>query len=159
MKLYFGYGSNLCLKRFQARVPSAVVQSQAELADHQVVFHKRSIDGSGKATIMSKKGATVWGALFAYEDQHHDNLRKAEAGYAERVVTVATSKGCRKALTFVCEVDKLDTSLVPFDWYLDLIRHGVSLGIPQEYFEQFDTVPSKPDPDTVRAAKERAYLR
>jgi hypothetical protein len=160
MKLYFGYGSNLCLKRFQARVPSAVVQCLAELAHHQMVFCKRSIDGSGKATIAGKKDATVWGALFTYADQHHGDLKKAEAGYSERVVSVATADGTRKALTFVCEPDKLDASLVPFDWYVDLIRHGgLSLGLPPEYFVQFEAVPTKIDLDTARVAKERAYLK
>jgi len=54
MKLYFAYGSNLCLKIFKepSRVPSASFKCVATLEGYRVVFWKRSTDGSGKATIV-----------------------------------------------------------------------------------------------------------
>jgi len=161
MKLYFAYGSNLCLKRFKdpKRVPSASFKCVATLEGHRVVFQKRSTDGSGKATIIRDRSSDVIGALFAYEDQDHKPLKKAEAGYAEQPVTVSTPEGMKEVLTFVCAVEKLDSTLQPYDWYLDLIRHGGrGLGVPERYLSQFDSVATIVDTDSVRAAKERAFL-
>ncbi len=46
----FAYGSNLCQRRMVARVPSARVVGVGRLSGHILRFHKRSTDGSAKAT-------------------------------------------------------------------------------------------------------------
>src|SRR5438552_200988 len=47
--LYFAYGSNMAIERLKARVPSAELVCIADLAGHQLKFHKRSKrDQSGK---------------------------------------------------------------------------------------------------------------
>ena len=90
MKLYFAYGSNLCLKRFKepSRVPSASFKCVATLERYRLIFWKRSVDGSGKATIVRDPDFNVVGALFSYEDEDHEQLKKAEAGYAECIVAI-----------------------------------------------------------------------
>ena len=161
MKLYFAYGSNLCLKRFKdpKRVPSASFKCVATLEGHRVVFQKRSTDYSGKATILRDPSSDVIGALFAYEDEDHEQLKKAEAGYSEQPVTISTPDGKLEALTFICDVEKLDSTLQPYDWYLDLIRFGGrSLGLPVGYLSQFDSMTTKVDADSARVARERAFL-
>ena len=161
MKLYFAYGSNLCLNRLKdpKRVPSASFKCVATLEGHRVVFQKQSTDGSGKATIIRDPSSDVIGALFAYEDEDHEQLRRAEAGYAEHSVTILTPDGKIEALTFIRDAEKLDSTLQPYDWYLDLIRYGGRrLGLPEVYLSQFDSVTTKVDADSARVARERAFL-
>jgi len=126
MKLYFAYGSNLCLKRFKepSRVPSASFKCVVTLEGYRLVFWKRSTDGSGKATIVCDPDSNVVGALFSYEDKDHEQLKKAEAGYADGTVTISSPDGKQDVVTFICDTQKLDRTLQPYDWYLDLIRHG-----------------------------------
>jgi hypothetical protein len=162
MKLYFAYGSNLCLKRFKdpKRVPSASFKCVALLESYRVVFQKRSTDGSGKATIIRDPNSNVMGALFTYDEKDHERLRKAEAGYSEQPVTISTPDGKIEVVTFICDADKLDSTLRPYDWYLDLIRCGArNLGLPEDYLSQFDLVATKVDSDLVRVARERAFLK
>lgn len=161
MKLYFAYGSNLCLKRFKdpTRVPSASFKCIATLEGHRMVFQKRSTDSSGKATVVRDPRSDVIGALFAYEEKDDARLKKAEAGYSEQPVTISTPDGKIEVLTFVCDTQKLDSTLQPYDWYLDLIRcGGRSLGLPEAYLSQFDSVATKADSDSARVARERAFL-
>jgi gamma-glutamylcyclotransferase len=161
MKLYFAYGSNLCLKRFKdpTRVTSASYKCIATLKGYRVVFHKPSIDGSGKATVVCDSNSDVMGALFAYEDKDHARLKKAEAGYSEQYIMISTPDGKMEVPTFICDAEKLDNTLQPYDWYLDLIRYGGrSLGLPAGCLSLFDSVATKIDPDLARVAKERAFL-
>ncbi len=50
-ELYFAYGSNLCLTRIRQRAPSAIPFSIGCIHGYRLLFHKRSVDGSGKCTI------------------------------------------------------------------------------------------------------------
>ena len=162
MKLYFAYGSNLCVKRFTSpkRVPSASFKCIAQLNGYRVVFQKRSKDGSGKATIVCAPESSVIGVIFTYDESHHGQLKKAEAGYVEQPVLVSTPDGDKEIMTFVCPSEELDSTLRPYDWYIDLIQQGGrSLGLPEAYLSQFDSVPSMIDTDADRVAKERAFLR
>jgi len=162
MRLYFVYGSNLCLKRFKdpSRVPSASFKCVATLEGYRVFFWKRSVDGSGKATIVRDPDSNVVVALFSYEDKDHEKLKKAEAGYAECIVAIKSSAGKKEVLTFICDSQKVDRTLQPYDWYLDLIRYGGrELGLPAEYLSRFDSVVAKVDPNAARAARERTFLK
>ena len=164
MKIYFAYGSNLCLPRFIARVPSARFIAVAKLPQFKVAFHKRGSDGSGKATIVSDPQGSVYGALYEFEDLHLDALRKAE-GYPTHYeemegVILHTLDGEHEGMTYVATEQFFDTSQVPFDWYVDLIRFGARrLGLPESYVTQFDMTATKRDRDEARAAFGRSFLR
>mgnify|MGYP001315920007 CR=1 FL=1 len=162
MKNYFAYGSNLCLKRFTdpSRVPSAALEGIGTIDGFRIVFHKPSKDGSGKATLIADSESKVIGALFTYDEKEHKQLRRAEGGYREELIKVSTSGGDVEALTFVCEIAKLDSALLPYNWYVDLIRcGGSSLGFPKEYLLQFDLVKTKTDPCSARVEREREFLK
>jgi len=45
----FAYGSNMCTQRMRSRVPSAEAVTIGYVGQRQLVFHKRSSDGSAKA--------------------------------------------------------------------------------------------------------------
>ena len=62
--LYFAYGSNMSLRRLQARVSSAQSLGLGTLHNHAHAFHKIGTDGSGKCDIVSAENATVYGVLF-----------------------------------------------------------------------------------------------
>ncbi len=86
-------------------------------------------------------------------------MKKAEAGYSEQPVTILTPYGKIEALTFICAAEKLDSTLRPYDWYIDLIRcGGRNLGMSEDYLSQFDSVVTKVDLDSARVARERAFL-
>ena len=71
-----------------------------------------------------------------------------------------TLDGEREAMTYVATERFVDTTQVPFDWYVDLIRFGARrLGLPDSYVAQFDTTAMKRDEDEARAAGERSFLR
>ena len=115
---------------------------------------------SGKATIVPDPDSNVVGAVFVYEDKDHEQLKKAETGYSECPVTISTSAGKKEVLAFICDTQKLDRTLQPYDWYLDLIRYGgCELGLPAKYLSRFDSIVAKVDPDSARAARERAFSK
>jgi len=156
MNLYFAYGSNLNETRFNSRI-KARFQSCASLPGYRLVFHKRSSDGSGKATIVPDGNSTVEGALFTYADKDHEILKRIEVGYSVLPVPVVANGRKVDALTFVA--DMLDPTLLPYDWYLELIiAGGQKLGLPESYLSQLHAVKTMTDMDTERAARERAFL-
>lgn len=54
--LYFAYGSNMSSARLRARVPSCRPIGIAFLPGHELRFHKRSKDGSGKCDAFQVEG-------------------------------------------------------------------------------------------------------
>jgi hypothetical protein len=65
MTFYFAYGSNLCTAQMAERCPSGQIVARAMLADHALVFPRRSERRScGVAGIASCPGRVVWGAVY-----------------------------------------------------------------------------------------------
>lgn len=158
--LYFAYGSNLLTLRLRDRVPSASAMGPAELPGYRLVFHKQSIDGSGKATLEPSEGDTVHGVLFAIDPSDLRALDDFEAGYTRRSVKVDIRKGSRMALTYQAEDDRIDPSLKPYDWYVDLMRAGAEEHeLPDEWKKTLSAVESVTDEDTERTERHQAFLR
>lgn len=63
--LYFAYGSNMLTSRLLARCRSAKTVGLATCLGHRLTFEKRSIDGSGKATMLGDLAHAVPGVLGA----------------------------------------------------------------------------------------------
>ena len=74
--LYFAYGSNMCISRFRERVPNAEAVSVGRLSRHQLVFHKRGADGSGKCTIWKNESSEhqVFGVLYLMDEAEKTQL-------------------------------------------------------------------------------------
>lgn len=161
---YFAYGSNLSIRRLQARVPSAVFTTTAFLDEHRLCFHKRNLDGSAKADIAAERAAEgVWGAVFrllAAEQYLLDRAEGRGAGYEVKEVVVASERGeAYQCLTyFATDIDK---SLKPYEWYLHHILTGAQeVGLPNDYVRQLELTEAWGDPDSERDCRERAiYLR
>jgi len=107
------------------RVPSARFVAVAKLPKSRVVFHKKSEDQSGKATVVESIATDVYGDLFSIEKSDLPALRKVEGfpkGYDEKEISVVTLDGEVEAMTYVSTKAAYDESQIPYDWYVDLIR-------------------------------------
>jgi gamma-glutamylcyclotransferase len=159
--IYFAYGSNLCERRFLDRVKAARFLCVGKSAGYRVVFHKRSNDGSGKATLVAGEAQEVFGALYEIDVEAHRRLRTAEGWpkhYVEQSVKVETSAGLLPAITYVAAKEFYDPAQIPYRWYLDLIRlGGRKLGLPLEALKSLEAAQSKSDPDAERSKKEEAW--
>ena len=91
---YFAYGSNMSLARMGQRVPSAVSKGLAVLEQHQLCFHKVSVDGSAKCDAFFTRDPThrVFGVLYTIDQDHKTLLNEFEGvgrGYEEKAIPLS----------------------------------------------------------------------
>lgn len=186
-RLYFAYGSNLCLPRLRYRVPGVREVGPGCLDGYALRWHKRGSDGSGKCSI-EKCGADetemtdrVHGALFEVPAEERPALDRIEGlgvGYREATVEVLPTgprgalpatgergrsaheeRGRVRAWTYVATDTHIDEGLRPFRWYRELVLAGATaLGFPASYLERIRAVSALADPDDRRAARNRRFL-
>ena len=157
--LYFAYGSNMSLRRLQARTPSARFYHTAILQSHVLKFHKIGRDGSGKCDIVASDNDSlaVHGVLYELQDEEIQRLDRYEgrgAGYDRETVQVMTRQDCyESALTYVAT--RMDPKLKPFHWYKHHVYRGaVEHQLPIDYIERLARIESVDDPDLNRQARE-----
>jgi cation transport regulator ChaC len=159
--LYFAYGSNLLTTRLRARCPSAAFQTTATAAGYEVSFGKKSVDGSGKATLRhsGQSGDGAIGAVFRISESELTALDRAEGVDYRR--DDAFHVRCRRggeSLDVVTYVAKeLHDELRPYDWYLALVVAGAAEHrLPAGYVARLCSRGSIPDPDSARRARRDA---
>ena len=137
---YFAYGSNMLRARLLDRGVVLLDEGQpVQIANHKLVFNKKSDDGSSKANLMPAADVTTWGILFSVDPNSLSGLDAAEGApmhYRRDAATVRTQQGDREAITYFAQSDKLlSISDRPWDWYLALIVAGARAcpGIPDEW--------------------------
>jgi hypothetical protein len=164
--VYFAYGSNMSTARLRQRMPSCQPLGIATLPGHELRFHKRSIDKSGKCNAFaSGNNNTVMGVLFSFDPAERTKLDAAEgvgSGYEHAMVTVINDKGRRqKVLTYLATPAYIDDSLKPYGWYRDFVlAGGTEHGLPPEYIAEYiQSVEAIDDPNQARDQKQRATLR
>lgn len=84
---YLAYGSNMLTERLRARVSTASIQTHYALRKYHLRFHKKSVDCSGKCSIVATglDADVVHGVLFDVADAQVDALYIAErVGYGYR---------------------------------------------------------------------------
>lgn len=126
--LYFAYGSNMLSARLTGRCPSANRVGLAKAIGWEHHFSKKSIDESGKATLVrvNTSDAAVQGVLFEICITERDALDEHEgSGYqrSETFEIVQSEDGQPKQVTTYLAIDTL-IGLEPYDWYLALIIAG-----------------------------------
>ncbi len=163
--VYFAYGSNMSTARLRARMPSCEPLGLATLPGHELRFHKRSKDKSGKCNAFATDAAQgVVGVLFRFDPTERHVLDKAEGvgnGYEHATVTVINDGGRRrKVLTYLACPDAIDDFLAPYSWYKDFVLAGCAEhGLPADYVANFvQAITAVEDPDKARDAKERGTL-
>ncbi|WP_372836144.1 SufD family Fe-S cluster assembly protein, partial [Pontibacterium sp.] len=88
---YFAYGSNMSLKRLQARVPSAMPLCSATLTRYQLRFHKSGKDLSAvfpRTLVVLEEGASA-----ILIDEYGSAPDAAVNGASPRVIAHAVTEG------------------------------------------------------------------
>jgi hypothetical protein len=159
---YFAYGSNMLTSRLKARTPSATPQGTAFVEGHRLTFDKKSTDGSGKCDIdvTGNSADRVYGVLFTISTAEAAALDEAEGlgnGYRKGDVQAATPNGTSSAVAYFAT--EKDPARQPYHWYKEFVVAGaVEHALPDAYIEGLRDVPSQPDPDSSRRAKNEAVL-
>ena len=151
---YFAYGSNLSLKRLQARVPSAVPLGVFTLPKHKLTFHKVGRDGTAKcdACLTNSPSDSVMGRLYEIDTIEKQDLERAEGlgyGYDEKFITIFNDRSAVTAVTYYAT--HLDTTLKPFAWYKQHVVIGArEANLPEAYIAEIVALPAIEDFDKIR---------
>ena len=159
----FAYGSNMLSSRIQERCPSARALGVAELHGHELKWHKRSKDGSGKCDVVLSKDEKriVYGVLFEIAESEKRELDKAEGlgnGYEEKQAPVVF-EGKSRAVTLYSATNT-DSSLKPYTWYKAFVVAGAKEHkLPSEYRRKLEAVEATQDPDSKRHERNTQLLK
>lgn len=149
--LYFAYGSNMSSKRLLSRTPTADQLCTARLERHDLRFHKRSHDGSGKcdAFFTDHPDDFIIGVVYRIADHEKpvlDNYEGLGRGYEKKVVQVTTLAD-KQLEVFTYYADDLDDSLQPYNWYLHHVLSGaIENALPDNYIDRLRQVTAMHDP-------------
>jgi gamma-glutamylcyclotransferase len=90
-----------------------------------------------------------WPALDRYEDATGNN-----PGYDRAGIQVHTDSGNRDVTTYLARKERVDESLKPYTWYLEVIRCGAEQhGLPEDYRQKIENTMDIPDPEENRPGK------
>jgi hypothetical protein len=163
----FSYGSNMCLPRIRARVPSAEFVCTGILERHELRFHKLGLDGSAKADAFhtGDERQAVWGVVFSVHVEEKPTLDACESlgiGYDERQVTIKTGDHVEElveASVYVARPEKIVTGVSPYCWYREFVLAGARQhGAPDDYVKTLEAVAAMTDPDAARLAENRRLI-
>ena len=160
----FAYGSNLRTARLKARVPSAEPIAVGHVKQRQLVFHKRSEDGSAKADARwtGVEHHRVWGVVFriaAAEKPILDEYEFLGIGYDETEVNVIHETGVLNAWLYQARDEAIDESLLPYDWYHEFVVQGArEHRLPDDYITRLKSQFVIPDSDSERKQQNRAVI-
>lgn len=156
--VYFAYGANVHPAWLRRRIPDAILIGPGMLPGYRLAFRKRGRDGAARsdACPSDAPGAALPGALYRMRAPDLQRLGAAGAGYLSRQVRVESPTGPLDAIAWVAAPGEIDTGLLPWDWYVALIRAGAEqLGLPEGHRRWLSNVRTAVDPDTARAAPAR----
>lgn len=162
MALYFAYGSNMLVSRLKQRVSSASYMGKAVLKNFTLEFQKMSKDGSTKANIILKNGASVYGVLYHISYADKSNLDSYEGrGYGYEKINIlvetdpndTTIKPVVEAYTYIAPLSYLaknyswgEHKWIPYDWYLKYCVDGaIENDLPEDYIDWLKARESKID--------------
>jgi len=156
---YFAYGSNMSPARLRERTPGAQRIGSYVLQAHDLRFHKRGRDGSGKCNALYTRNLNhrVFGVLFEICPGEMKDLDKAEGlgyGYDQKTVIVVNDDCSEVAATVYCATD-IDEQLRPYTWYKQHVLVGAKeSSLPGDYIQKIESVVSVADPDEAREARQ-----
>lgn len=152
---YFAFGSNLSSARLLARIPRASKYCVATLDRHQLRWHKRGSDRSGKCDIVHSADPEhrVYGVVYrmsADEVLILDGHEGEGVGYRRRDIVVSGLHGgsIDAFAYFALQTDKL---LQPNHWYKEHVLRGAEEhGLPADYIDAIRATASIDDHDRER---------
>ena len=154
----------MSLNRIKRRAPTATVISPGFIKAHQLQFHKKSRDGSGKATILEtgEEEDLVWGVLVEIAFKDKLSLDIAEGlgrGYSEKRIEVFDGSRLWYAQTYVAQEGYLQSGLNPYCWYLDyMVAGALENGLPSWYVRWLKGLDYEVDTNEERRALNRYIL-
>jgi gamma-glutamylcyclotransferase len=147
--------------RFKKRCLSAEFLSIGYISSYKFLFDKRSKDGSGKGNVHQSYLSTdiVWGVIFEIQEKDKLPLDRAEGkgnGYSEQLVEVTANEQKIEAIMYrAIDLEYVDESLLPFDWYKDhCVRGAIEFKLPDYYIDFLKAFPVVVDTDLDRREKE-----
>ena len=132
------------------------------ITGYKLAFHKKSLDGSGKADAYytGNDAHCVWGVLFNIDVKEKPELDCAEGlsqGYDEKSIAVSTDRGHLNAVMYYAT--SIDEDLTPYYWYVDFVVRGARQhSLPDDYVTVIEGVPQKADPEESRDAMNRSIV-
>lgn len=159
----FAYGSNMLSSRIQARCPLARALGIAKLLGHELKWHKRSKDGSGKCDVVltNNHDSVVYGVLYEIAASEKSDLDTAEGlgnGYEEKKVQVVFEGAPRTVSVYAAT--QTESSLKPYTWYKAFVVAGANEHKLQiEYIRQLEAVEAVQDPDRKRNERNAQLLK
>ena len=130
----------------------------AHVENHELRFHKRSVDASGKCSV-EPSGAGVHVAVYglrAADKRVLDEIEGVKRGYHDTVIDVPGFSDCA---VYVAEDDYKDDALRPYDWYRELVLLGCRYhDFPEAYIASIAAIDSIPDPDLARRAQNESLI-
>lgn len=140
--IYFAYGSNMSSKRLHKRCSSAIVEQTAKLSKYRLFFHKKSIDGTGKADVIwtGDNNDAVYGVIFhiAKKDIRALDAAEGEGKHYERVTRkVQGVDGRRRTVQmYIAKIISFDEMLHPSKQYLSYLIQGAKEHcLPKAYIQ------------------------
>jgi gamma-glutamylcyclotransferase len=158
---YFAYGANVHPGWLRRRIPDAALVGAGVLQGYSMAFRKRGRDGAARSDAFPSDApaAALPGALYLLRASDLDRLGAAGAGYRATRVDVAGASGKFNAVMWVADTAEIATGLVPWDWYVALIRAGAALlDLPAGHRRWLASVPTAADPDAARVALAHAVI-
>lgn len=102
------------------------------------------------------------GAIYSMNAAHKDALDRHEGvGKGHEVIELSLERDGRAygCFSYLATRDALDRSLLPYDWYKQLVIAGAQhYFFPEEYIEQIRRVPEMKDENLERVAEHRKLL-
>ena len=120
---YYAYGSNMSTARLQARIERALPVGRARWPDMELAFNKVGVDGSGKANLVARPGASAWGVLFELHPDDWPRLDDFEPGYERTGCSVQVDSGELVEAQVYLAIPPFEET-APHDWYRDHLLTG-----------------------------------
>jgi gamma-glutamylcyclotransferase len=141
---YFAYGSNMSQTVMGANCRGHRFLGVARLADHRLMFNRRSIrTGTGVADVVPAKGTSVWGALYELDDEDLPAIDRKEGydwAYTREPLAVQLCDDGSEHLGLTYTVRAKERAEVcPSREYLSgLINAARELRLPEDYLQFLD---------------------
>lgn len=162
---YFAYGSNLSLKRVQARLARVKRLGTYMAREHQLRFHKLGQDNSAKCDIYytGQPEHHVYGVLYWVDEDDKailDRIEGLDHGYQQKDIRLENADGDR-VQAFTYYATDIQTEDKPFSWYhYHVLKGAKENGFPQNYIQEYiERVSAVSDPDRERHSRELAIYK
>jgi len=138
---YLAYGSNLHPLRIGQRLGVVERLGSVALPGWRLALHKRGEDGSGKGNLVRCADSHAWGVVYQLNAEMKPLLDAFEGDGYDCVKLEVKLNHQRQAQTLDCFAYLamsawVDDSLLPHDWYAELIQHGArNAGFPAAYLD------------------------